>query len=126
KLAGDRAAGLRLPLPYMFKERLAADLLPLHALAFEVPLDDHLRRDAGVVGADDPECILAQHALAAGEDVLKRDVERVADVERARDVRRRHDDRPRLLLRAIGPEQPAIFPVRVPALLDFPGFEGFG
>ena len=105
ELAGDRAARLRLPLPHMLEESLAADLGALDALAVEVALDHHLRGDAGMVGADHPQRVLAQHPLAAGEDVLKRDVERVADVQRAGDVGRRHDDRPRLASGALGPEQ---------------------
>ncbi len=110
----------------MVEEGLAPDLGALQALAFEVALDDHLRGDARMVGADDPQRILAEHPLTTREHVLQRDVERVADMQRARDVGRRHGDRPRRLVRAVRTEQPAAFPMRVPAILDRTGFEGFG
>jgi hypothetical protein len=65
----------------MLKEGLAADLRSFDALALEVALDDHLRRDPGMIGTDHPERILAAHPLAPGEDILQGDVERMADVE---------------------------------------------
>src|SRR3954447_11430583 len=110
----------------MLEECVAADLLALEALALEVALDHHLRSDAGMVGADHPQSVLAEHALAAGEHVLQRDVQRMADVQRAGDVGRRHDDRPRLRVRTVRAEQPSGFPMRVPALLDGFGVEDLG
>src|SRR5205814_1747789 len=80
KLAGDRPARLRLPLPHMLEKGFTPDLGALDALALEVAFDDHLRRDPGMVDADDPQSILAAHPLAPREHVLKRDVERVPDV----------------------------------------------
>src|SRR6185369_3131928 len=126
ELPGDRAARLRLPLPDMLEESLASDLGTVQALALEVALDHHLGRDSGMVGADDPQSVLAEHPLAACEHILQGDVERVADVQRPGDIGRRHDDRPRLLVRPVGPEQAAAFPMRVPALLDALGVEGLG
>ncbi len=79
-----------------------------------------------MVGADDPERILAEHPLAPRQHVLERDVERVADVQRTGDVGRRHDDGPRLRIRAVGAEQPARFPMRVPAILKRFRVEGLG
>ena len=82
ELLGDGAAGLGLPGPDLLEEFLAADLaavrlLPLHHL----PLDHHLRRDAGVIGAGLPEHVASAHPLEAAEDVLQRVVERVAHVQ---------------------------------------------
>ncbi len=103
QLAGDGAAGLLLPFPDALDELLAAHLaavfLPLHQL----PLDDHLRGDAGVVGARLPQHVLAAHALEAHEDVLQRVVEGVPDVQRAGDVGRRDDDAERRGVLALGP-----------------------
>ena len=110
----------------MLEERLASDFGALDALAVEVAFDHHLRRNSRMVGADDPECILAKHPFAAGEDVLQRDVERVADMERAGDVWRRHDDRPRLRLGAVGAKLPFPLPMLIPALLDRRWLEGLG
>ena len=77
--------------------------------------------DAGVVGAGEPEHFLAQHAGAAGEDVLDGVVQHVAEVEHARDVRRRDDDGIRRTLLAdagrVGLERLVIEPALVPARL---------
>ena len=126
ELASDRAARLRFPFPDVLEESLATNFGALDALALEVALDHHLRRNAGMVGADHPERVLAEHPLAASEHVLKRDVERMADVQRAGDVGRRHDDRPWSLIAALGPEQALGLPVRVPAILDRAGLECLG
>src|SRR5215210_4191307 len=99
----------------MLEEGLAADLSALDALGLEIALDHHLRGDPGVVGADYPKRILAEHPLAPGQDVLQRIVERVTDVQRSGDVGRRHDDRPWRLAGPIRAEQALFFPMRVPA-----------
>jgi hypothetical protein len=48
--------------------------------------DHHLGRDAGVVGAGDPDGGVAGHAVPAGENVHLGVLEHVADVEAAGDV----------------------------------------
>ena len=93
QLVDDDAAALGLPLPDALEKFgaahvAAARLLPLHQL----PLDHHLGRDAGMVGAGLPQHVAAAHALEAAEDVLQRVVERVAHMQRARHVRRRDHD----------------------------------
>jgi hypothetical protein len=96
-LVHDGAAAFGLPFPDAAQEFLAPQfaarrLLALHQLAF----DDHLRGDAGMIGAGLPEHVLAAHTLETDEDVLNGVVERVPDVERSGDVGRRNDDRERL------------------------------
>ena len=59
----------------------------------KLALDDHLRRDAGVVGSRLPQHVAAAHALEAHENILQRIVERVPHMERARHVRWRDYDR---------------------------------
>ena len=92
QLLDDLAAGFRLPFPDALEEflatQLAAVLLALHELA----LDDHLRGDAGVIGARLPQHVLALHAVIAHENILQRIVERMAHMQAAGDVRRRNDD----------------------------------
>jgi hypothetical protein len=68
ELVGDGATGLGLPGPDLFEKLLAPDvaarrLLPLHHL----PLDHHLGRDAGVIGAGLPQHVAPAHALEAAE-----------------------------------------------------------
>ncbi len=95
-LPRDRRAGLAPPLPQALEEQLAAELLARRALGRQQPLDHHLRRDARVVGAVDPERVAAAHAVQADQHVVDRAVQRVAHVQRARHVRRRDRDRVRL------------------------------
>ena len=110
----------------LLDEVLAAEVGALTALALELALDHHLGGDAGMVGADHPQRVLALQPRVAGQDVLQRVVERVADMERAGDVGRRDDDRERLGLGPLGAEQPLLFPMRIPARLDLGGVEGLG
>jgi hypothetical protein len=63
----------------------------VRGLAFggELALDHHLRGDAGVVGAGNPDGGVAGHAMPAREDVHLGLVEHVAHVQAAGDVGRR-------------------------------------
>ena len=61
----------------------------------ELLLDDDLRGDAGVIGADLPQRVVAEHAVLANQRVHHRLLERVAHVQGAGDVRRRKLDRKR-------------------------------
>jgi hypothetical protein len=81
-----------LPLPDAGCERIPAQLLPGCSFGGELALDHHLRGDAGVVGAGDPERGFAQHAVPAGEDVHLGLVEHVAHVQAAGDVGRGQED----------------------------------
>ena len=54
-LLRDLAAGLFFPLPDALDEFLAAEIALAIALAIQQALDDHLRRDAGVVHAGLPQ-----------------------------------------------------------------------
>ncbi len=92
QLARDRAAGFGFPLPDALDEFLAAELMAIGLLGFELALDHHLRRDAGVIGAGLPQRVEPLHAVVAGEDVLQREGQRVAHMQAARDIGRRHHD----------------------------------
>ncbi len=148
ELLQDRAARDRLPFPDALHELVAADQprvaqrratladrLQLHAVvAFrhaaarepdpfgrELTLHDHLRRDAGVVGAGLPERVAAGHAPVADQHVLQRVVERVTDVEAARDVGRRDHDRERARAVVARLERARLFPAGI-----LPGLHGLG
>jgi hypothetical protein len=90
----------------------------LSCLGLQLALDHHLRGDAGVVGADHPQRILAAQPLVADHHVLQRVVERVADVQAAGDVGRRVDDGERLRHPGARAEQAVGFPVGIPLRLD--------
>jgi len=90
-------------------------------------LDDDLRRNAGVIGADLPQRVVAAHPVVADHEVHQRLLERMPHVQRAGDVRRWQLDAER---GGIGPhrraEETAGFPEGIPPRLDGVGFEAFG
>ena len=73
--------------------RQASRLAAVQALFGELSLDHHLCRDAGVIGAGQPECVIAEHAMPADGDIDLGVLQHVANVERARDVGRRNYER---------------------------------
>ena len=83
--------------------------------AGELAFDDHLGRNAGMVGADDPERILAFQTLQPDQDILQNIIERVANMEAARHIGRWVDDGEWFAVLPVGPEQAALFPMPVPA-----------
>ena len=99
ELVEDHAAGLVFPLPDLFDERFAPDLAAVDLPLGQLPLDHHLRGNARVVHARLPEHVLAQHAMVAHQNILKRVVERVPHVQRAGHIRRRDHDAKRIPLR---------------------------
>ena len=85
----------------------------------QVPLDEVLHRDAGVVHAGQPQHVVAAHPGPARQRVHHRLLERVAQVQVAGHVRRRDDDRVRrLVARRVGGEVAALLPPPVQRLLD--------
>ena len=76
-----------------------ADVAAVLAFRRQLALDHHLGRDAGVVGAGQPQRDKAAHAMPADDDVHLRLVEHVAHVQAAGHIGRRQDQREyRLLL----------------------------
>ena len=67
----------------------------------EVPLDQGLGGDAGVVHAGQPQRLVALHPPAPGEGVHEGVLEGMAEVQAAGDVGRRDDDAVRRLV-AVG------------------------
>ena len=91
-LAGDGGAGFFLPLPDLFHEFLAAQVVARDLLRIELALDHDLRGDAGVVGARNPQRVVAAHAVVARQAIHDGLVERMAHVQRAGDIGRRQLD----------------------------------
>jgi hypothetical protein len=118
QLPDDRPARLFLPLPDALDEGGASEVAARLPLLRQHLLDDVLGRDSGVIGARQPENIVAAHPVVAGVDVLDRIVERVSHVEGAGDVRRRnHHDEARLVGRGIGAERARLFPPPIPPIV---------
>ena len=104
ELIDDDAAGFGFPFPDAFEEFLAPHVAAAGKLALhQLPLDHHLGRDAGVVGARLPQHVASAHALEAAENVLQRIVERMTHMQRARHIGRRDHDTIRVRLGAVGP-----------------------
>ena len=126
-LVTDAPAVLLLPLPGPSLEFLSAHALARQPIRLERPLHHQLRRDAGVVGAREPQRGTVAHARVARHDVLKRDEHRVSHVQRSGDVGRGHGDREGLARGGVGRlEVPVLLPHLVQALLDVALLEVLG
>ena len=127
QLVDDGSAALGLPGPDALKEGLAAHLPAARLLALhELALDDHLGRDARMVGARLPEHILAAHALEPAEDVLQGIVQGVAHVQGSRHIGRGDHDavgRSPCPVRAPGAEGLRLFPGLSDAAFNGGGIE---
>src|SRR5271166_6381179 len=107
------------PLARALDELLAADVKARQALFGQLFLDDVLGGDRRVVLTGEPHSIVTEHAVVAGEDVLRRIRGGVAHVRAPGDVGRRHRDDERRA-RRIGPfvEDAGFFPAGVPRRFD--------
>jgi len=92
-LAFDLVAVLRLPFPDALDEFFAAERAAVEAFFGELAFDHHLRGDAGVIGARQPQRVIAAHAMPAHGDVDFGVFEHVADVQRTGHIGRRDDER---------------------------------
>ncbi len=128
-LLADPRAVLLLPGPDAPQELGAPQVVAALLLApLDLLLDDHLRGDAGVVGAGQPQHVEAAHPLPAAQDVLERGREGVAEVEGARHVGRGQHDAEggaRPVVR-VGVEVVPLLPEAVPARLDVAVLVGLG
>src|SRR5438477_7750398 len=108
------------PFPDSLNEFFAAQIMARELLLLlQLPLDDHLGRDAGVIGAGKPEHFLAFHTRLPGKNVLDGVVQDVPHVQNAGEVRRRNHNRKRRLGRIwICHKQPMLQPELVPLRLD--------
>jgi hypothetical protein len=128
ELLDDAIAVLLFPLPDALVELLASEIVARLALErLQVALDDHLRGDAGVIGAGHPHRVVRAHAPPADQQILDGDEERMPEVERAGYVRRRDGDRKgRLRDLRVGVEIALLEPKAVPPLLDLRRIICFG
>jgi len=130
-LLGDGGAALLFPFPHAGHEVLAAQvvagLFALHAFFLQLALHHDLCGDAGVVGAGDPQGVVALHAVVARQRVHDGLVEGVAHVQGAGHIGWRQLDAKRGLGRVQrGFVQAALLPLRAVQGLDGARFEGFG
>ena len=127
-LVFDGAAGVLFPSPDLVDEFLARHVRARLAFELEIALHDHLRGDAGVVGAGLPQRVVAEHAVVAGQRIHDGVLEGVSHMQRAGDVRRRDHDRVRAVVcaaQALRGEPAAAFPGVAPTRLDAVRIEGF-
>jgi hypothetical protein len=92
-LVENGAAVVAFPLPHALDKGFAAKLLAAGAFGGQLALDHHLRGDAGMIDAGQPQGAAAGHAPPADEDVHLRLVEHVSHVQPAGDVGRRQQYR---------------------------------
>jgi hypothetical protein len=100
ELVEDLPAGARDELLRGLDEPLAPEVVARAAVGGDEALDDVLRGDPGVVGAGEPECLVAGHAAPPREHVLHGVVQPVPHVQHRRDVGRRHHDHERVAVAA--------------------------
>ena len=99
----------------------------IDSLLFELALNHDLSRNTGVIGAREPERVVARHAVIAGERIHDGLIERMPHVQDARNVGRRELDREAwFVLIESGAEVAALFPFRVPVRFNGSGFEALG
>ena len=127
ELVDDDASVLVAPFPDPLEEGVAPEGVARAALLQQGALHHVLRGDAGVVGAGQPQGVVARHAPPADERVLERVVEGVAHVQDARDVGRRDDDGVGGLVRVgVGGEAAGLVPQGVPFRLGGVGLVAGG
>ena len=126
-LVGDRGSGVGLPCPDALDKALASKRRARRPFGAKLVFDHDLGGDAGMIGADLPEGVVAAHAVVANEHVHQRLLKSVPHVQRTGDVGRRKLD---AIRRRVGLhrrlEQPARFPIRVPLALDSVRVEALG
>ena len=92
ELLDDLPPALFFPLPDFLDEFLAGKIGALFAVRVQLPLNDHLRRNASMICAWLPEDVLALHPRKTDQHVLQRIVQRMAHMQDAGDIGRRDDD----------------------------------
>ena len=126
-LRGDPRAGHADPVPDTLFKCFASEVVAGHALARELPFDDALCRDPGVVQTRQPERRLTQHPVPADQRVLDGQCDRVAQVQHAGHIGRRHDHGERLRLaldRFRRTEPTVVLPEGVDRVLNLGGVVG--
>ncbi len=101
-----------------------------HAFGVQLPLDDNLRRDAGMIGARLPQRVKAAHPVIANQRVHNRLLKTVPHMERAGDVRRRQQNAEAVFFGLgriqTGAKITGRFPLWIPAVFYFGGIKAFG
>jgi hypothetical protein len=104
-------------LPHAFGEGVAAQVVAGFAFLPKLTLDDHLRRDTGVIGARLPQGIVTLHAMVANQRIHDRILEGVTHVQAAGHVRWRDHDAVGVAV-AAGGKITLFFPALVPGLFN--------
>ena len=127
ELLNDDSAMLLLPFPNKPDECLSTDLVPGLTLFAELPFDDRLRSNSGMVRARQPQDLEPTHSSAARQDILDRIVQDMAHREHAGDIWRRDNNRVgRFGGLQIGRKTALLEPAPIPLLLDGPRLVGGG
>ena len=121
QLLQDDAAVLVCPVPGVLEEFVAREVTLAYALLGKTLDDLGLGSNRRMVGAGNPQGVLALHARTADEDVLNGVVEHVAHVEHARHIGGRDHDAIGLTLIGHTLEQVVRFPILIPLVLDLFG-----
>ena len=116
------------PLPHAFDELLTSKVGAFCPFACELSLNQHLRRNAGVVCTGNPERDFTTHSPPTHKNVRLGVLEHVPHVQIAGHVWRRQQNRERrwcVLGRSLNVKKPLVHPVLGPARLDGAWVIGF-
>ena len=119
ELGGDAFVIALLPVPDLLQEFLPAQVVSGKSVLFpDLFLHFGLCGNTGMVGAWDPDGVIALHPPEAHQDVLEGVVHGMAKVQLSGDVGGRHDDAEGLLVRIHFLMEPAaVFPIFIPFFL---------
>ena len=93
QLFQNRAPVALFPGPHACEELLASQLVAVESFLGKTAFNHILRRDAGMIGAREPQAVLAAHPVVANQDVLQSVVQHVPHSQAAGNIRGRDDDR---------------------------------
>ena len=121
QLLQDNASMLVGPCPGMLEEFFTSQLMLLDALLSEFLHHLGFCSDRSMIGARDPQRILALHASTADKNVLNGVVQHVAHVQHTRHIGWRNDDSVRLAAIRFRTEKFVVQPILVPFRFDLFG-----
>ena len=88
QLVDDRAALFRAPLPYLVDKGITAEIVSGFSLPGQLPFNDVLGGNAGMIGSRYPQGVVTAHAVITSQDILQSIVQGMTDMQHTGDVGR--------------------------------------
>ncbi len=127
QLAGDTVAIKMFPFPYPFQELFPPQIIFAKSLGRKGFLHPCLGGNTGMVGAGQPQAVIALHSPPAGQYILQGIVQSVAQMERTGNIGRRHNYGKRFFTAVVpGGKIIILFPVFIPFSFNTAGIINTG